>query len=207
MQPCNRIRYSRIYWRFSVFRVAYHSSSGAPNCICSLWFIYTCGDWLLCRLGGNWVPTQPGQRPVTACVYKPEAANTVWSSWWRAVCCSNHAEPSVNSGIMNSINKVASCWLFLLIHTTMHGSMNIKFRITTFWTTLAVSLSKLLFQPVVVLDILSCFVTKGMKKVRPETKILYCFLLLRFVVSCLHNITRKEGFVPKCDNWLSSLKS
>jgi hypothetical protein len=22
--------------------------------------------------------------------------------------------------------KVASCWLFLLIHTTMHGSMNIK---------------------------------------------------------------------------------
>jgi len=23
---------------------------------------------------------------------------------------------------------VASCWLFLLIHTTMHGSINIKFR-------------------------------------------------------------------------------
>jgi len=23
--------------------------------------------------------------------------------------------------------KVASCWLFLLSHTTMHGSMNIKF--------------------------------------------------------------------------------
>jgi len=23
--------------------------------------------------------------------------------------------------------KVASCWLFLLFHTTMHGSMNIKF--------------------------------------------------------------------------------
>jgi len=22
--------------------------------------------------------------------------------------------------------KVASCWLFTLIHTTMHGSMNIK---------------------------------------------------------------------------------
>ena len=22
--------------------------------------------------------------------------------------------------------KVASCWLFLLIHSTMHGSMNIK---------------------------------------------------------------------------------
>jgi len=23
--------------------------------------------------------------------------------------------------------KLASCWLFLLIHTTMHGSINIKF--------------------------------------------------------------------------------
>jgi hypothetical protein len=23
--------------------------------------------------------------------------------------------------------KVASCWLFLLIHTTMHGAMNIKY--------------------------------------------------------------------------------
>jgi hypothetical protein len=26
------------------------------------------------------VPTQPGQRPVTTWVYKPEAAKTVWSS-------------------------------------------------------------------------------------------------------------------------------
>jgi hypothetical protein len=26
--------------------------------------------------------------------------------------------------------KVASCWLYLLIHTTMHGSMNIKFTLT-----------------------------------------------------------------------------
>ena len=26
------------------------------------------------------VPTQPGQQPVTTCVHKPEAANTVWSS-------------------------------------------------------------------------------------------------------------------------------
>jgi len=26
------------------------------------------------------IPTQPGQMPVTTRVYKPEAANTVWSS-------------------------------------------------------------------------------------------------------------------------------
>jgi len=38
MQPSNRIYYSKIYWRFNMFRAAYHSSSGAPNCICSLWF-------------------------------------------------------------------------------------------------------------------------------------------------------------------------
>jgi hypothetical protein len=29
---------------------------------------------------GAAVPTQPGQRPVTTWVYKPEASNTVWSS-------------------------------------------------------------------------------------------------------------------------------
>jgi len=44
MQPCNRIYYSKIYWRLNMFRAAYRSSSGAPNCICSLWFIYPCGD-------------------------------------------------------------------------------------------------------------------------------------------------------------------
>jgi len=27
-----------------MFQATYRSSSGAPNCICSLWFIYTCGD-------------------------------------------------------------------------------------------------------------------------------------------------------------------
>jgi hypothetical protein len=42
------------------------------------------------------------QRPVTTCVYKPEAANTVWSSWWWAVCRSKHVEPSINFGIINS---------------------------------------------------------------------------------------------------------
>jgi hypothetical protein len=45
-----------------MFRGAYHSSSGAPNCIC----LYT-----------HVAVVQPGQRPVTTCVYKPEDANTV----------------------------------------------------------------------------------------------------------------------------------
>ena len=61
-----------------MFRAAYRSSPGAPNCIYRLWFIYPRGNqpWEL----DVPVPTQPGQRLVTTWVYKPEAANTVWSS-------------------------------------------------------------------------------------------------------------------------------
>ena len=65
MQLCNRIYYSKIYLRLNMFRAAHRSSSGALNSsICSLWFIYPCGDRPLSRLSGKWV-------------YKPEAANTV----------------------------------------------------------------------------------------------------------------------------------
>ena len=64
MQLCNRIYYSKVYWRLNMFRAAHRSSSGALNCVCSLWCIYPCGD-------------QPWQWLVTACVYKPQAANTV----------------------------------------------------------------------------------------------------------------------------------
>jgi len=49
---------------------------------------------------------RPGQRPVTTWVYKPEAANSVWSSWWWAICRSKHVEPSVNFGIINSITRL-----------------------------------------------------------------------------------------------------
>ena len=65
MQLCNRIYYSKVYLRPNMFRAAHRSSSEALNCICSLWFIYPCGDQPL--------STEPWQRPV----YKPEAANTV----------------------------------------------------------------------------------------------------------------------------------
>ena len=53
MPPCNRIYYSKIYWKLNMFRAAHRSSSGAPNCICSLWFIYTYGNRPLSRLGGS----------------------------------------------------------------------------------------------------------------------------------------------------------
>ena len=76
MQLCNRNYYSKVYWRLNMFRAAHRSSSGALNCVCSLWFIYTCGDRPLPKLSGKF-PTQPWQRPVTTWVYKPETANTV----------------------------------------------------------------------------------------------------------------------------------
>jgi len=44
MQTCNRIYYSKVYWMLNMFRAAYRSSSGPPNCICGLWFICTCSD-------------------------------------------------------------------------------------------------------------------------------------------------------------------
>jgi hypothetical protein len=56
LQLCNRIYYSKFYWRLNMFRAANHSSSGALNCICSLWFIYTFGDRPLSRLSGKIFP-------------------------------------------------------------------------------------------------------------------------------------------------------
>ena len=53
MQLCNRIYYSKVYWRLNMFRAAHRSSSGALNFVCSLWFIYPCGDRPLPRLSGK----------------------------------------------------------------------------------------------------------------------------------------------------------
>jgi len=97
MQPCNRIYYSKIYWRLNMFRAAYRSSSGAPNCICILWFIYPCGDRPLSRLDNGRLPH----------VYiNQRLQNTVWSSWWWVVFRSKHVGPSVNFGIINSITRL-----------------------------------------------------------------------------------------------------
>jgi len=39
-----------------MFRAAYRSSSGALNCIFSLWFTYTCGDRPLSSLSKKKIP-------------------------------------------------------------------------------------------------------------------------------------------------------
>jgi len=78
MQLCDRIFYSKVYGKLNMFQAAHRSSSGALNCVRSLWFTYTCGDRPLPRLSGKWqFPIQLWQLPVTTWVYKPEVANTV----------------------------------------------------------------------------------------------------------------------------------
>ena len=128
MQPCNRIYYSKIYWRLNMFRAAHRSSSGGPNCIRSLWFIY-CNKvkdfvyiihspyyniniiiWTMyIKYNINIIiRTTYNIYEIfyLIAVYKPEAANTVWSSWWWAMCRSEHVEPSINFGIIYSITSL-----------------------------------------------------------------------------------------------------
>jgi hypothetical protein len=144
MQPCNRIYYSKVYWRLSVFRAAHRSPSGALNRVCSLWFIYICGDQPLSRLSAKF-PTQPWQWPITTCVYKPEAANTVQSPWRGAVCRSKHAEPSINFGIINSITRLHFVrYFYWLVHSVHYAAVDmltkpaevviLGLKITQLWT-------------------------------------------------------------------------
>jgi hypothetical protein len=70
------------------------------------------------------VPTQTWLRPVTICVCKPEAAKTelLMMSGVPFETCWAFNERWNNTFYY----KVASCWLFILSHTTMHGSMDIR---------------------------------------------------------------------------------
>jgi len=120
MQPCNRIYYSKNLLK------AGRVSSGIPLFIRSsklyLQPLIYIRMWWPAIVQAGWVPTQPGQWPVTTWVYKLEATNTVWSSWWWVVCRLKHVEPSINFWNNKFYYKVASCQLFLRIQTTMHGS-------------------------------------------------------------------------------------
>jgi len=99
MQLCNRIYYSNVYWRLNMFRAPHRSSSGALNCICSLWFTY-------CNKVKDLLPYFSMYTFYLIAVRKPEAANTVRSSWWWKVCRSKHVEASINTGIINSITRL-----------------------------------------------------------------------------------------------------
>jgi len=119
MQPCNRIYYSTIYWRLNMFRAAHRSSSVALT-------VFAASGLHTHAVTGRsqvWVPTQTRLRPVTTRVCKPEAANTellMMNGMPLETCW------AFNERWNNKVYyKVASCWLFLLSYTAMHGSMNV----------------------------------------------------------------------------------
>jgi len=76
-----------------MFRAAYPSSSGAPNCICSLWFIYPCSDRPYSRLS-----LDNGRSPH---VY----TNQRLQIQFRAPDDEQYA-PSINFGIINFITRL-----------------------------------------------------------------------------------------------------
>ena len=103
MQPCIRIYYSTVHWRLNMFRAAYRSSE--------------------LRLDYGRSPyayvNQRLQIQFELLMMSGVLLETCWAfneRWNNKFCY-----------------KVASCWLFLLNHTTMHGSMNIKFKNTHTW--------------------------------------------------------------------------
>jgi len=66
-----------------MFREAYRSSSGAPNRICSLWFIY-------CNKVKDFL-YRIYTKSFTLLQYINQRLQIkVWNSWWWAVCRSKH---------------------------------------------------------------------------------------------------------------------
>jgi hypothetical protein len=83
MQPCNRIYYSTVHWRLNMFQAAYRSSSGAVTVFAA----FGLQSHVVTGRSQVWVgtgsasshpaPTQTWLQPVTTCVCKPKATNTV----------------------------------------------------------------------------------------------------------------------------------
>jgi hypothetical protein len=106
----------------NMFRASHRSSSRALNCIFSLWFIYPCGDRPLSRLGSSHaVWTTAGHHmgiQIRRCKYSLEL---LMMSGMPLETCSAFNE----FWNIKFYYKIAFCWLFILSHTTIHGSMNI----------------------------------------------------------------------------------
>ena len=94
-----------------MFRAAYRSASGAPNCTCSLWFIYTCGARPLSRLGGP-------SKYVAACVCHL-CVFGVLVCWWSACSQADHQQTRTpNKDPWRwSWKKTETCRDFILTNT------------------------------------------------------------------------------------------
>ena len=126
MKPCNRIYYFTVHCRLNMFRAAYRSSSGALT-VFALFGLHTyevtgrsqvwvgIGQFLLRLDYGRSPHAYVNQR------LQIQLELLMMSSMPLEICW------AFNERWNNKFYyKVASCWLFLLSHTTMHGSMNIK---------------------------------------------------------------------------------
>jgi len=138
MQPCNRIYYSTVHWRLNMFRAAYRSSSGALTVFASSG-LHT---HVVTGYSQVWVGTLPLRLDYSR---SPHAyvnqrlqiqLELLMMSGMPLETCWAFNERWNN----RFYYKVASCWLFLLSHTTMHGSMNIKFSLSPVWLLFAVIL-------------------------------------------------------------------
>ena len=124
-QPCNRIYYSTVHWRLNMFRAAYRSSSGALTVFAASG-IYT---YVVTGRSQVWVGTEfplrldygRSPRAYVNQRLKIQLELLMMSGMLLETCS------AVNEQWNNKFcYKVASCWLFLLSHTTMHGSKIIK---------------------------------------------------------------------------------
>ena len=114
IQLCNRIYYSTVHWRLNMFRAAYRSSSGALTAFAAsgLHTHVVTGRSQVYGLPPHAYVNQRLQIQLELLMMSGMPNETCWV---------------FNERLNNKFYyKVASCWLFLLSHTTMHGSMNIK---------------------------------------------------------------------------------
>ena len=127
MQQCDRSYYSTVHWRLNMSRAAYHSSSGAltvfaasglyTHVVTGRSHVWVGTEWPL-RLDYGRSPyayvNQRLQIQLELLMMSGMPLETCWA---------------FNERLNNKFYyTAASCWLFLLSHTTMHGSMNIKFK-------------------------------------------------------------------------------
>jgi len=138
MQPFDRIYYSTVHWRFNMFRAAYRSSSGDRTVFAASGLhthvVTGCSQVKFpLRLDYSRSPhayvNQRLQIQLELLMMSGMPVETCWA---------------FNERWNNKFYyKFASCRLFLLIHTTMHGSTNIKFYnivLAVFWTWLSTSI-------------------------------------------------------------------
>jgi len=127
MQPCNRIYYSTVHRQLNMFRAAYRSSSGA------LTVFATSGLHTHVVTGRSQIWVGTGQFPLRLDYRRSPHAYVNQRLQIQLELLMMSGMPLESCWAVNEwwnnkfFYKVASCWLFLLSHSTMHGTMNIKF--------------------------------------------------------------------------------